>query len=226
MAACLTQPRPEAGLASQNSGDERALEMVEQAVDERARMLKPIKATPESLEGYGYLIGEPDETVLDKIDFYGSDVTVTQPANFHGNDDICLNLVSFSPRPYEVRWMEFHTKHTQTFIPLAGKPFYMALGKPTARRPDGSWDSAQPNLPNPDTIQAFEFDGAGGLVMEVGTWHEVPFPINELTHFVCICTNETNTNLEQGNADGECDGGDLSKRNIRKQLGYPLFIES
>jgi ureidoglycolate lyase len=189
------------------------------------RFLKPVKATPESLHGYGYLIGEPDESILDKIDFYGSDVTVTQPADFHGNDDLCLNLVSFNPRPYQVKWMEYHTKHTQTFIPLSGKPFYMVLGKPTARRPDGSWDESQPNLPDPETIQAFEFDGSGGLVMNVGTWHEVPFPSRGPTHFVCICTNETNSNLELGDEKGECEGGDLSKRNVENQLGLSLLIE-
>ncbi len=200
--------------------------MAEAAVSAGRRVLKPVKATPESLEGYGYLIGEPDSSVLDKIDFYGSDVVVTQPADFHGNDDLCLNLVSFNPRPFQVKWMEYHTKHTQTFIPLSGKPFYMALGKPTARKPDGAWDGSQPNLPNPDTIQAFEFDGTGGLVMNVGTWHEVPFPIDGPTHFVCICTNETNTNLEEGDAKGECEGGDLSKRNIENQFGFTLHIES
>ena len=137
----------------------------------------------------------------------------------------CLNLVSFNLRAYEVKWMEFHTKHTQTFIPLSGKPFYMVLGKPTARQPDGSWDNAASALPDPDTLQAFEFAGSGGIVMNIGTWHEVPFPINEPTHFVCICTNEVNTNLEAGGPDGECEGGDLSKRNMAKQFGFTLHID-
>ena len=199
--------------------------MAEAAVAPEKRTLKPVKATPETLKGYGYLIGEPDDSVRDKIDFYGTDVVVSQPADFHGNDDICLNLVSFNPRDLEVKWMEYHTKHTQTFIPLSGKPFYMVLGKPTARRADGSWDDSQPNLPDPDTVQAFEFDGSGGIVMDVGTWHEVPFPIDGPTHFVCICTNEVNDDLENGDDKGECEGGDLSKRNMEAQLGFTLRIE-
>lgn len=199
--------------------------MTEAQSKSNIRVLKPVKATPESLEGYGYLIGEPDESVLDKIDFYGADVKVTQPAEFHGNDDLCLNLVSFNPRDLEVKWMEYHTKHTQTFIPLSGKPFYMVLDKPTARRSDGGWDETQTNLPDLDTIQAFEFDGTGGLVMEVGAWHEVPFPIAGPTHFVCICTNETNENLEQGDDKGECEGGDLFKRHIENQFGISLQIK-
>jgi ureidoglycolate lyase len=121
--------------------------------------------------------------------------------------------------------MEFHTKHTQTFIPLSGKPFYMVLGKPTCRRPDGSWDESAGTLPNPDDVTAFYFDGSGGIVMEVGVWHEVPFPLDGETHFVCICTNETNDNLEAQGPDGDCEGGDLSKRNLIKHLGYTFTVQ-
>lgn len=199
--------------------------MAEAVSNTEVLILKSVKATAESLKGYGALIGEPDDSVLEKIDFYGADVKVTQPADFHGNDDLCLNLVSFNPRQLHVKWMEYHSKHTQTFIPLSGKPFYMVLGKPTARRADGSWDSSKANLPELDSIQAFEFDGTGGLVMDVGTWHEVPFPIAGPTHFVCICTNETNENLEQSDDKGECEGGDLSKRHIESQFGITLQIE-
>jgi ureidoglycolate lyase len=189
------------------------------------RVLNPVPATPENLAGYGYLIGEPGGLSRDKIDFYGKEVRVTQPARFHGNDDLCLNLVTFMPRPLTVRWMEFHTKHTQTFIPLSGKPFYMVLGKPTCRRADGSWDDDASTLPSSDDVQAFYFDGSGGIVMDVGVWHEVPFPLDGETHFVCICTNETNDNLEAQGPDGDCDGGDLNKRNLVKHLGYTFSIE-
>jgi ureidoglycolate lyase len=192
---------------------------------QKLRTLTPIVATPESLKGYGYLIGEPDGLKRDKIDFYGKEVRVSQPARFHGNDDLCLNLVTFQPRPLTVKWMEFHTKHTQTFIPLSGKPFYMVLGKPTCRQPDGSWDESKSTLPDADDVTAFYFDGSGGIVMEVGVWHEVPFPLDGETHFVCICTNETNDNLEAQGADGDCEGGDLSKRNLVKHLGYTFAIQ-
>jgi ureidoglycolate lyase len=152
-------------------------------------------------------------------------VRVSQPARFYGNDDLCLNLVTFQSRALRVKWMEFHTKHTQTFIPLSGKPFYMVLGKPTCRRPDGSWDESLGTLPNVDDVTAFYFDGSGGIVMDVGVWHEVPFPLDGETHFVCICTNETNDNLEAQGADGDCEGGDLSKRNLLKHLGYTFVVE-
>lgn len=188
-------------------------------------VLKPVLATKESLKGYGWVIGEPDGVARDKIDFYGADVRVTQPADFHSNDDTCLNLVSFAPRPLEVRWMEYHTKHTQTFIPLSGKPFYMVLGKPTQRRPDGSFDKSQPPQPRLDDVTCFYFDGSAGIVMQVGTWHEVPFPIDEDTHFVCICTRETNDNLEAQDENGEARGGDLDKVRIQRRFGCAIMIK-
>jgi ureidoglycolate lyase len=189
------------------------------------RGLKPVLATPESLEGYGWVIGEPGGVDRDKMDFYGKVVRVTQPAKFSGNEDLCLNLVTFQPRDLTVKWMEFHTKHTQTFIPLSGKPFYMVLGKPTCRRPDGSWDESESGLPNPDTVKAFYFDGTGGIVMQIGVWHEVPFPLDGETHFVVICTNETNDNLEAQGPDGDFEGGDLTKRNLVKHFGYTFAVE-
>jgi ureidoglycolate lyase len=187
-------------------------------------VLKPVLATPEALKGYGWAIGEPGGLSRDKIDFYGREVRVTQPAAFRSNDDTCLNLVTFTPRPLRVRWMEFHSKHTQTFIPLGGKPFYMVLGKPTCRRPDGAWDATQPELPDLDDVKAFYFDGSAGIVMEVGTWHEVPFPLDGETHFVCICTNETNANLEGQDAVGEARGGDLDKIKLDHRFGRSFVI--
>ncbi len=187
-------------------------------------ILKPLPATPENLAGYGWTIGTPAGVERDKIDFYGREVRVTHPAEFHSNADTCLNLVSFTERPLKVRWMEYHTKHTQTFIPLDGKPFYMVLGKPTCRRPDGTFDESQPEEPDLENIRCFHFDGSAGIVMHVGTWHEVPFPIEGSTHFVCICTNETNDNLEGQDENGEARGGDLDKIRIERRFGHSIVI--
>ena len=187
-------------------------------------ILTPIVATAQTLQGYGWVIGQPAGVERDKIDFYGREVRVTHPADFRSNDDTCLNLVSFTQRPLRVRWMEYHTKHTQTFIPLGGKPFYMVLGKPTQRRPDGSFDAARLDRPDLDDVRCFYFDGTAGIVMHIGTWHEVPFPIDGDTHFVCICTNETNDNLEQQDANGEARGGDLDKVRIERRFGHGIVI--
>lgn len=199
--------------------------MASAAVTSADMILRPISATQETLEGYGWLMGQPAGLDRDRIDFYGRDVRVTQPADFHSNEDTCLNLLAFKDRPLVVRWMEYHTKHTQTFIPLSGKPFYMVLGNPTQRRPDGSFDESQ--QPNPDlaNVKCFHFDGSAGIVMHVGTWHEVPFPIDGDTNFIVICTNETNDNLEQQDENGESHGGDLDKVRIERRFGHRIVIE-
>jgi ureidoglycolate lyase len=183
-------------------------------------------ATPEALRGYGYVIGRPDTEVRGRIDYYGDAAQVRTPVQFVSNDDITLNLVTFNRREPVVRWMEYHAKHTQTFIPLGGKPFIMVLGKPTRRRPDRTVDERQPDLPDLDHVRAFHFDGSCGVCMHVGTWHEVPFPLQDGSHFVAIVTNETNRNLEEHDpVNFEADGGDLVKRNLLHRFGRLLRIE-
>jgi ureidoglycolate lyase len=184
------------------------------------------RATPEALEGYGYVIGRPDAAVWGRIDYYGDDVQVRTPVKFISNDDMTLNLVTFNRREPLIRWMEYHSKHTQTFIPLSGKPFIMVLGKPTRRRPDQTMDESYPDLPDLSNVRAFYFDGSCGVCMHVGTWHEVPFPIGDATHFVAIVTNETNRNLEEHDkAFFEANGGDLLKRNLLHRFGAQVRID-
>ena len=183
-------------------------------------------ATPEALRGYGYVIGRPDTEVRGRIDYYGDAAQVRTPVQFVSNDDITLNLVTFNRREPVVRWMEYHAKHTQTFIPLGGKPFIMVLGQPTRRRPDRTVDERQPDLPDLDNVRAFHFDGSCGVCMHVGTWHEVPFPLQDGSHFVAIVTNETNRNLEEHDpVNFEADGGDLVKRNLLHRFGRLVRIE-
>ena len=183
-------------------------------------------ATPEALAGYGYVIGRPDTEARGRIDYYGDKVQVRTPVQFVSNDDLTLNLVSFDRREPLIRWMEYHSKHTQTFIPLSGRPFIMVLGKPTRRRPDRSLDPSQADLPDLANVRAFYFDGSCGVCMHVGTWHEVPFPILDGTHFVAIVTHETNRNLEEHDTlNYEADGGDLLKRNLQHRFGKQVRID-
>ena len=190
------------------------------------RMSIPVEpATAAGLAPYGYLVGPTDSEVKGRIDYYGDDVQVRTPAKFVSNDDMMLNLVTFNRRAPIIRWMEYHSKHTQTFIPLAGRPFIMVLGAPTRRRPDGSMDNSKPDLPDLSTVKGFYFDGTGALCMHVGTWHEVPFPIYDQTNFVAIVTNETNRNLEEHDENFESEGGDLLKRQLVRRLNTHLEID-
>jgi ureidoglycolate lyase len=184
-----------------------------------------VPATAAGLAPYGYLIGPPDSEVKGRIDYYGDAVQVRTPAKFVSNDDMMLNLVTFNRRDPIIRWMEYHNKHTQTFIPLAGRPFIMVLGEPTRRRPDGSIDASQQDLPQLDNVRGFYFDGSAGICMHIGTWHEVPFPLLDRTSFVAIVTNETNRNLEEHDENFESEGGDLVKRQLIRRLNTELRID-
>ena len=190
------------------------------------RLTVPVlPATAAALAPYGYLIGPPDSEVKGRIDYYGNAVQVRTPAKFVSNDDMMLNLVTFNRRPPVIRWMEYHNKHTQTFIPLAGRPFIMVLGAPTRKRPDGSIDATQADLPNLENVRGFYFDGTSGICMHIGTWHEVPFPLQDQTNFVAIVTNETNRNLEEHDEHFESEGGDLVKRQLIRRLETLLEID-
>ena len=189
------------------------------------KLVPVVPATAAALAPYGYLIGPPDTEVKGRIDYYGNDVQVRTPAKFVSNNDMMLNLVTFNRRAPVIRWMEYHIKHTQTFIPLAGRPFIMVLGIPTHRRADGGVDAARPDLPDLSTVRGFYFDGSAGICMHIGTWHEVPFPILDQTNFVAIVTNDTNRNLEEHDENFESEGGDLVKRQLVRRLNTQLEID-
>ncbi len=196
------------------------------AVDSPTRLSVPVvPASASALIPYGYLIGPPETEVKGRIDYYGNAVQVRTPAKFVSNDDMMLNLVTFNRRTPIIRWMEYHNKHTQTFIPLAGRPFIMVLGAPTRKRPDGSVDMRLADLPDLSNVRGFYFDGTAGICMHIGTWHEVPFPILDQTNFVAIVTNETNRNLEEHDENFESEGGDLIKRQLARRLNVHLEID-
>ncbi len=198
---------------------------MEQILASKTQRVTLEPATTSGLAPYGYLIGPPESELKGRIDYYGNAVEVRTPAKFVSNDDMMLNLVTFNRRAPIIRWMEYHTKHTQTFIPLAGRPFVMVLGAPTRRRPDGSLDERHPDLPDLSTVRGFYFDGSAGICMHIGTWHEVPFPIVDRTSFVAIVTNETNRNLEEHDEHFESEGGDLVKRQLVRRLDTHLEID-
>ncbi len=189
------------------------------------RILKPRMATPEALAGYGTLLAVPDAEKGRDSGFYAEAVRISEPAQFVSEDDLCLALATLNPRPMEVRWMEYHNKHTQTFIPLDGKPFVMVLGRPTCRRSDGSWDDAASKAPELDAVEAFSFDGSSGVCLNIGTWHEFPFPLKEATNIIVVMSEETKRDLKNV-VDGEAHGGDLEKLDLQKRFDVVFEVEA
>jgi len=186
------------------------------------RLLNLKIATSKNIGKYGHLIQSPTKKDDGNTPYYGQAV-ITTPIPFLSNDDTSLTLATLNHRPIEVRWMEYHNKHTQTFIPLEGKPFIAILGEPTCRRPDGSWDSDAPNHPLLDKVEAFYFDGSCGLVLHVGTWHEFPFALSNNTNVIVILTNETISDLKNITSD-EAEGGDLCKRDLQKRFNIVFKV--
>ncbi len=178
------------------------------------RPLKVEPVTHEAFAPYGVLVGV-DETVGSRTgQFYGDKVELWAPGGFVSDEQTRLSVARIHARPPQVIWMERHFKHTQTFIPLGGSAFVAVLGAPTST-----------NQPDPDTVRAFYFDGTCGAQLNLGTWHEFPFPANEVAEVVVIIRKETQENLEVKDND-EAIGDDLEKRNLQARLGFGFTYQS
>jgi ureidoglycolate lyase len=168
------------------------------------------KATPAALDGFGDVLGRTDVPVT--ISDFMETVELRKPVRFISDDKTILSLATVHRRPLEVRWLERHYKHTQTFIPLGGRPFVIALAKPT-----------RTEFPDPADVRAFLFDGTQGITMHVGTWHEFPFALADPTDLVVILRSETNVNL-QNISENEASGEDLDKRDVARRAGVRIHL--
>lgn len=74
-------------------------------------------------------------------------MTVYASVRFQSAEETLLTVATVDRRDLRVRWMERHFKHTQTFIPLGGKPFIVVLAPPNDKE-----------LPDLDQVRAFLFD--------------------------------------------------------------------
>ena len=163
------------------------------------RTIPLIDATPENFAPYGTILGDSSSSGSQHY----KAVRVCKPAhNFSSDEDTCVIVLCYEPRPFEVKFMERHYKHTQTFIPLEGKPLIGFFAPPN--------DKSEPDL---DQIVALRFDGSAGFVMHKGTWHEQPFPELSGTKAVCVLRNETVRELKPVE-NGECHGNDIDKLNL------------
>ncbi len=178
------------------------------------RELNVQPASPAALAPYGELLG-PDRPIAHHIgDFYEGAVSIHEPVSFVSDEDTCLSLATVQPRPLEIDYLERHFKHTQTFLPLGGKPFVAVFGAPN-----------EGDMPELDQLEAFRFDGRSGFCMRVGTWHEFPFALEADTQLVIVLRNETTRDLAGDNiVDNEAQGGDLDKKNLLKRTGVRIRL--
>jgi ureidoglycolate lyase len=168
------------------------------------RVLPVVPETPENVAPFGQILGYDPAVPPMPIDFYGGAVRVRRVVDFVSDDQTELPLVTVDRRPGEVRWMERHFKHTQTFIPLGGRPFVVVMAPPTTAE-----------LPDLDAVRAIRFDGQAGFMLKLGTWHEFPFAEEDGTHIIVVLRREASEGLVKENVvQDEARSGDLDKKDL------------
>ena len=178
------------------------------------RLLPLVEATPEAVASCGQILGRHADAKPLPLGFYGGAVQTYRTVNFQSDEQTELSLARVKRRPFEVRWIERHFKHTQTFIPLNGAPFIAVLAPPT-----------EGNMPELDQMRAFRFDGSAGFTMKLGTWHEFPFAVEEEADIVVILRRETTQSLLTTDPNsGEVRGPDIDKKDLLKRHGVRLQI--
>ena len=96
-----------------------------------ALVLTAEMATPENTSRFGFWLGRDAPGPIRRSGFYGDSVELRNPARFVGDETLDITVATVHPRPLQITWLERHALHTQTFIPLGGKPFAPVLASPT-----------------------------------------------------------------------------------------------
>ncbi|MFT3966222.1 MAG: ureidoglycolate lyase [Sphingobium sp.] len=178
-----------------------------------ARRLLAEPATAEALVPFGQLIGGPPDETACLSNFYEQAVRV-QKTSFQSSLPVELSLCTIEPRALSVRWLERHFQHTQAFLPLGGKPFVIVMAPPT-----------EGDLPDPETVRAFHFDGSTGFMLNLGVWHEFPFALEPGTQVAVLLTREATQGLQKENiVEGEGYSEDLEKKDMLRHLGIEWSV--
>jgi len=124
------------------------------------RELTPEPLTPEAFAPFGSVIEASDPAV--KIDInQGHAIRYDRLAEIDVADEGGIGAISlFRARPLEelvLRVFERHPLSSQSFVPLGGRPYLVAVA------PAGDFD--------PDQIRLFRADGHQGVHYRKGAWH-------------------------------------------------------
>jgi ureidoglycolate lyase len=182
-------------------------------MNRRLVTLRAQAATPASIAPFGALVSTHDGPDVIRSRFYGDALEIRKPAKLVNDADIELSVARLKRRPLGATWLERHFLHSQLFIPLGGKPYAMVLAPPT-----------EAELPDLDRVAAFVFDGAQGIALHLGTWHEFPLALVDDTDIVVILRHATARDLQQG-AGNEASGPDLEKRDLVARCGLEFRVE-
>jgi ureidoglycolate lyase len=188
-----------------------------EATQQQVKIVKAERLTRDAFAPFGELLGLEGLKPL-PINLYGDRITVHRPGYFESDQPVEFLLSSHKIRPFEVVFMERHLEITQTFIPLGGHPFISVVARPGAREEDG--------FPAAEEIHAFMVPGDAAINLHRGTWHEVPFPMNEGTLMLVTSHQALTRGLESKLSEKqEIYRLDVEKRNLRERTGCVLRIE-
>lgn len=184
------------------------------SVDVKTIAAEPLR--PDGFAAFGDVLqagGEPLPHV------YGDTMDVYE-AGFHECDVETEFIVTrYRLREPRVLYLERHHQITQTFIPLMGHPFIVAVAPPDAPIDNG--------LPSLDTVRAFVVPGDAAVKLHRGTWHEVPLPLVD-DSLVLLTSHHGVTSgwaeLDDSNEINKADT-DEEKRDVTERSGVILKID-
>lgn len=191
--------------------------MAHPASELRVFVVKAQKLTREAFLPFGDVISVDGLDTL-PIDLYSGTIDLYRPGYFESDQPVEFLLARSRFRPFELRYLERHLQITQTFIPLAGHPFMVAVARPEAEESDG--------LPKPDEIHAFVVPGDSAVNLKRGTWHEPPFPLVDGA-LTLITSHQALTRGLGSDLDrkGEIGKLDVDKRNVAGRIATSIRIE-
>lgn len=172
-----------------------------------------IKATQESLQGYGLMIDGTVHRAGLSIPFYAGFVEEGDNIDFSCNGQPVMRTARIFPRGMAVTWLEYHQHLTQLFIGLGTAPYIMVLGKPSPLEPDFA------------SVKAFWFPAGTGVVLDRGIWHDFPMAIVEPVTILTANSAEVVDALRQAVPDQDLMHGDVYKIHISRHTGVSLKVE-
>lgn len=184
-----------------------------QTLHEQRLRVEP--ATAESIAPFGALLGRRSGVRPTGLDYYNGTVAMSRPVKFECDSRTELSLTTLKRRPFQVRYLERHFQHTQSFIPLGGKPWMGVFAPPC--------DAEMPDLTQ---VRAFRFEGDTGLCLHRGTWHEFPFPLEDDTDLAVVLSSQTTEDLHRRADNGiEAFGPDLDKKDMTLRAGVVFVLD-
>lgn len=172
-------------------------------------------ATAENVAPFGTMLGRRSGVKPSGLDYYAGAVATSRPVRYQCSSDTNLSLATLARRPFHVKYLERHFQHTQTFIPLGGKPFVVLLAPPS-----------KDEMPDLNAVRALRFEGDTGLCLHIGTWHEFPFALEDDTDLIVVLSSQVTEDLHHRAENGiEAFGPDLDKKDMTLRAAVVFVLD-